>query len=71
MRSMPKTGEICERSGVYKFSEHVDGSWGCHLTAEEHEIKFAKGERFPPIKSCGKAVDWIFVRDVNLYKIRD
>ena len=60
---MPKTGEICERSGVYRFAGHTDGSVGCHPTSEEMEIPLSKGETFPPIRSCGKGAYWTFVRD--------
>lgn len=59
---MPITGEIAERSGIYAFAGHVGGGTGCHPTNEEREIPIAKGERFPPIRSCGKAANWDFVR---------
>lgn len=59
---MPKTGETCQRSGVYRFAGHPDGSTACH-TAEENEIPLSKGETFPPIRSCSKAAFWTFVRD--------
>gem|GEM_PF-797359 len=60
---MPHTGEICQRSGIYGFAGHVDRTTGCHPTSEERQIPLSKGERFPPIRSCGKAANWVFVRD--------
>jgi hypothetical protein len=63
VRLMPKTGEIADRSGVYRFAGHLGGGMGCHPTAEEKEIPLAKGERFPPIRSCQKGAQWEFVRD--------
>lgn len=52
---MPVTGNLNDRSGIYEFAGHVDGSTGCHPSEEEREIPLAAGERFPPIRSCGKA----------------
>jgi hypothetical protein len=60
---MAKTGETNERAGVYRFAGHPDGSTGCHLTSDEKEIPLAAGERFPPIRSCGKPATWTFVRE--------
>jgi len=60
---MPKTGEVCQRSGIYRFSGHTDGSIGCHPTYEEGEIPLSRGETFPPIRSCKKGAFWTFVRD--------
>lgn len=60
---MPRTGETNETSAVYRFAGFVDGSTDCTPTQEEREIPLSKGERFPPIKSCGKACNWTYVRD--------
>lgn len=60
---MPHTGEICQRSGIYHFAGHMGGGTGCHPTSEERDIPLSKGETFPPIRSCGKAAYWTFVRD--------
>jgi len=60
---MPKTGEICQRPGIYDFVRHVDGSAGCHPTSEEKMIPLSKGDTFPPIKSCKKGAIWTFVKD--------
>jgi hypothetical protein len=60
---MPATGNVCERSGIYAFAGHVDGSTGCHPRPEEAKIPLATGERFPPIRSCEKAAVWEFTRN--------
>ena len=60
---MPKTGEVANVSGIYRFAGHVDGSKGCHPTQDEREIPLAHGETFPPIRSCKKAAIWQFVRE--------
>lgn len=59
---MPVTGNVCDRSGIYEFAGHVDGSTGCHPRPEETEIPLAAGERFPPIRSCRKAALWELAR---------
>ncbi len=59
---MPKTGETCHQTGIYRFAGHTDRSVGCHPTSEEHEIPLSNGETFPPIRSCGKGVFWQFIR---------
>ena len=59
---MPKTGEICTKSGHYRFSGHTDGSVGCHPTSDEQDIPMVEGRTFPPIKSCGKGAYWTYVR---------
>ena len=59
---MPKTSEICQTSGHYKFSGHTDGSSGCHPTSNESDIPMYRGNPFPPIKSCGKGAIWTYVR---------
>ena len=46
---MPTTGEICERSGVYR------GSCG-------HDHRFDKGDTFTPCSYCNKSVTWTWVR---------
>lgn len=59
---MPKTGEICQTSGWYKFSGHTDGSIGCHPTKDEQDIPMKAGNHFPPIKSCEKGAYWTYIR---------
>jgi hypothetical protein len=60
---MPVTGNINDKSGIYNFAGHVDGSTGCPPTEDEREIPLAGGERFPPIRSCGKAAVWELARN--------
>ncbi|HWS20377.1 MAG TPA: hypothetical protein VN239_06785 [Nitrososphaera sp.] len=61
---MPKIGQTNERgAAVYRFSSHPDGSTGCHPTSDEKEIPLAAGERFPAMRSCGKAANLTFVRE--------
>lgn len=57
-----KTGELCQASGVYRFDGYTDGAWYPRPRPEEHEIPLSKGERFPPIRSSGKACFWKLVR---------
>ncbi len=60
---MPVTGDINNRSGIYTFAAHVDGSTGCHPSEDEREIPLAAGERFPPIRSCEKVAVWELARN--------
>ena len=61
---MPVTRNISDRSGIYTFAGHVDGSTDCHNPSEdEREIPLAAGERFLPIRSCGKAAAWELARN--------
>lgn len=59
--TLHKTGEICTVTGNYKFAGHVDGTIGCHPTWEEQVIPLDYGDRFPPIRSCGKGAYWQLV----------
>lgn len=61
---MPKTGEICQVSGHYRFSGHIDGSIGCHETSNEQDIPMHKGDPFPPVKHCQKGANWTYVRSL-------
>lgn len=58
---MYQTGETCTTSGYYKFVGHTDGSTGCHPTPNEMDIPIHAGDKFPPIKPCGKSANWIYV----------
>jgi hypothetical protein len=55
---MPKTGDFCQITGIYRFSGHTDGSIGCHPILEEREIIRWRGETFPATKSCKKSTNW-------------
>jgi len=57
-----KTGEVCQITGIYRYSGHPDGSTGCHPTWKENDIRLEKGKKFPPIGSCKKIAQWVFVR---------
>lgn len=59
---MNKTGEICTKSGHYRFAGHTDGSIGCHETLNERDIPMKAGERFPPVKHCQKGAYWEYSR---------
>jgi sporulation protein YlmC with PRC-barrel domain len=59
-----KTGSAAPASGVYRFVHH-DGQKGkteCSPSMDEREIPLAKGERVPPVRSCGKGATWKLVR---------
>lgn len=58
---MPKTGEICQVSGTYKWSGHSDGSVYCGVTHNEYTIPMKKGDPFPPTKHCEKGAFWTFL----------
>ena len=55
---MPKTGEICQVSGNYKWSGHADGSITCGVTHEEYVIPMERGNPFPPTRHCEKGAFW-------------
>jgi hypothetical protein len=52
-----KTGENAPVSGDYEYVKHIEPT-GCVPTSAERQIPLAKGETFPPHKSCGKGVIW-------------
>jgi hypothetical protein len=53
-----KTGDQCTTSGGYAFDGYTDGSSWPAPRAEEMKIPVSRGERFPPIRSAGKACFW-------------
>ena len=57
-----KTGERASVSGFYAYNGPVDRKIACSPTPEECEIPLESGERAPPVKSCGTAANWRFVR---------
>lgn len=59
---MPVTGEICQTSGIYKWSGHSDGTINCHVTHNEYTIPMQSGNRFPPTKHCEKGALWTYLR---------
>jgi hypothetical protein len=56
-----KTGEICTISGGYQFDGYTDGSGYPPPKQAEQKIPVSKGERFPPIRSTGKACWWLLI----------
>ena len=50
---MPKTGEICKRSGEYR------GDCG-------HTHRFDKGDTFTPCTYCKRAVTWMWLRGLGI-----
>lgn len=59
-----RTGETCPESGRYQFDGYTDGSWQPPPHAAEKEIPISRGERFPPIRSSGKACCWKFMQRI-------
>jgi hypothetical protein len=57
-----RTGETCVESGVYGFDGYVDGIAHPAPRPEEREIPLSAREKFPPIRSTGKACFWKLVR---------
>ena len=57
-----RTGETCVESGVYGFDGYLDGTSYPAPRAEEREIPISADEKFPPIRSSGKACYWKLVR---------
>jgi len=53
-----KTGETCTVSGGYQFDGYTDGSGSPSPLPQERRIPVSRGERFPPIRSAGKACWW-------------
>ncbi|MFH1264120.1 MAG: YjzC family protein [Planctomycetota bacterium] len=59
-----KTGEVCVFSGHYRWDGYLDGTRTPEPRPEEKEIPLSRGERFPPIRSCGKACWWKLIRRI-------
>lgn len=60
-----KTAAVVPTSGVYEYIAHVDGpscTPDCAPSEAEREVPLSKGEKFPPIRSCGKSAVWRLVR---------
>ena len=52
------TGQKCEESGIYATVRHMKPGIPCSATPEEKTIPLAKGDTFPPHKSCNAGVVW-------------
>lgn len=59
-----RTGETCPESGRYQFDGYTDGSWQPPPRPSEKEIPISRGEKFPPIRSSGKACYWKFMQRI-------
>jgi len=59
-----RTGETCPESGRYQFDGYTDGSWQPPPHPSEKEIPISRGEKFPPIRSSGKACYWKFMQRI-------
>jgi hypothetical protein len=59
-----KTGSVAPVSGVYRYVSHSgkEQGAGCMPSFDEREIPVSKGERMPPVRSCGKSARWKLVR---------
>lgn len=51
------TGERASASGKYEYVRHTSPT-ACAPSYAERKIPLAKGERFPPHRSCGSGVVW-------------
>ena len=60
-KNLYKTGEVCVVPSNYRFVKHTDGTVGCHPTWEEYTIPLGYGDRFPPLRHCGKGAYWKLV----------
>jgi hypothetical protein len=56
-----KTGEVAPVSGVYEYVRHTEFTT-CQPSQAERLIPLARGERFPPHRSCGRGVVWRLAR---------
>lgn len=52
-----KTGEKAPVSGIYIYVRHTSSTF-CVPTQNERSIPLAKGDPFPPHKSCQQGVIW-------------
>jgi hypothetical protein len=59
-----KTGEVCVISGRYRWDGYTDGARTPEPRPEEKDIPLSRGERFPPIRSCGKGCWWRLIRRI-------
>ena len=57
-----KTGEESPWHARYRFDGYLDGTWAPSPTPEEQVIELTRGERFPPIRSAGKACWWKLIQ---------
>ena len=62
--TMVKTGAPAPFSGIYRYVAHAGDGKGkvCSPTMAEREVAVSKGERLPPVRSCGEAASWKLVR---------
>jgi len=59
-----KTGAIAPASGVYRYVEHCEEhkhSLACTPSIVEMDIKLSRGDKVPPLRSCGESVIWRLV----------
>ena len=61
-KTVLKTGETAEVSGIYTHIGSPDGKTSCSPTAEEKNIPLEKGETAPPVKSCAEPALWKLVK---------
>ncbi len=53
-------GEVCQESGVYKLTNCVGKE--CKLLSEQQQtIPLAKGNKFPPCRTCNGKILWEFL----------
>jgi len=57
-----KIGQVCEESGVYRLKNCAQNANCSNKSEEQREIPLAKGEKFPPCRTCDGDIVWEFVR---------
>ena len=53
-----KTGEEAPKTGTYNWVKYTDDTVSPTPTPNELQIRLEQGEKFPPIRSAGKAAWW-------------
>lgn len=56
-----KIGEVCQESGVYKLT-NCTGKECKLLSKAQHTIPLAKGNIFPPCRTCNGKILWKLIQ---------
>lgn len=53
-----RTGQEAPKTGTYSWVKYTDETVSPPPTANEQQIPLEQGEKFPPVRSAGKAAWW-------------
>lgn len=56
-----RSNDVCSRAGRYGFDGYVDGGWQPAPLPSELATELSVGDRFPAVRSSGKACWWVYL----------